>query len=296
MIFEVLIYPGILFLVVMSLLYSGILRKVRARMQNRIGPSWFQPFYDTIKLLGKEDVTPEQAKPGFTLWPLLALTCAIVAGLFMPIAGLVAFPGSADIIIVIYFMLFSSISLYMSGFASANPYSVISSIRGVIQMVAYEFPFLASVLVPVIYMQSLSLLDMNNYQVTAGPFAAMFPFAAVAFFVSVLAEAEVPPFHVPRAHQELVSGYETEYSGPRLAMIQLTHFLKLFVMLALFVALFLGGSLDLLTFTTRTLAVLFLVIISNVDMARVRIMGSVKMCWLMGFVALIDLFRVVLFP
>jgi NADH-quinone oxidoreductase subunit H len=295
MIFEVLVYPGILFIVFMSLLYSGILRKVRARMQNRLGPSWFQPFYDIIKLLGKEDVTPEQAKPGFTLWPMFALTCAIVAGLFIPIAGIVAFPGSADLIIVIYFLLFSSISLYMSGFASANPYSVIGSIRGVIQMVAYEFPFLASILVPVIYMQSLSLADINNYQITAGPFAYMFPFATAAFLVSILAESEIPPFHVPRAHQELVSGYETEYTGPKLAMIQLTHFLKLFLMLALFVAVFLGGSLDLLTFVTRTLAVLFLVVLSNVVMARVRIMGTVKICWLMGFFALVDLFRVVLF-
>ena len=295
MIFDILVYPGIVFIIFMSLLYFGILRKVTARMQNRIGPSWFQPFYDTLKLFGKEDITPEQAKPGFTLWPIFALTCAIVAGLVIPIAGLVALPGTADALIVIYFLTFSSIALYMSGLASSNPFSVIGSIRGMIQMIGYEFPFIVSFLVPMAFLQTLSLDMINSFQLVTGPFAYTFPLAAIAFFVSILAETEIPPFHIPRAHQEIVSGYATEYSGPKLAFLELTHFVKLFLMISLFLALFLGGSFDILTFITRTLAVLFLVIISSVIMARVRISASVKICWFFGFVALIDLIRVVFF-
>ena len=100
-----------------------------------------------------------------------------------------------------------------------------------------------------------------------------------------------PPFHVPRAHQEVVSGYATEYSGPRLAVLELTHFVKLFVMIALFLALFMGGSLNILTFITRTLLVLGLVIVSSVIMARLRINGTLKVLWIFGFIALIDLVR-----
>lgn len=294
MIAEVLVYPGILFAVVTGMMYYGILRKLVARMQNRVGPSWFQPFYDVIKLLSKEDIDPEQAKPGFTVWPLLALACALVAGLFIPIAGIVALPGVADILILVYFLAFSSIALYMSGFASSNPFSAIGSLRGVIQMIGYEFPFVAALLVPVIYLGEMSPAAINAFQVTQGPLALSFPFAAAAFLVALLAEAEIPPFHIPMSHQEIVSGYATEYSGPRLAMMEMTHYVKLFVMISLFVSLFLGGSFDLLTFLTRSLGVLFLVVVSSVAMTRLRIGGSLKLCWFFGIVALIDLMRVVL--
>lgn len=294
MIFEILVYPGLAFLVFMSLLYSGILRKVTARMQHRIGPSWFQPFYDILKLLGKEDIDPEQAKPGFTFWPIIALVCVLVTGLVIPIAGQIALSSSADIIVVIYFLTFSSMAMYMSGFASSNPFSVIGSIRGIIQMVAYEFPFVASILVPVVFLQTFSPQIINSYQLSAGPFIYLFPLAAMGFFVSILAETEIPPFHVPRSHQEIVSGYATEYSGSRLAMLELTHFVKLFVMISLFLALFLGGSFDILTFVTRTLVVLFLVIVSRTVMARFRINAVLKICWLFGFITVIDLVRVIL--
>ena len=291
MIFEVLIYPGILFTVFMSIFYYGIVRKIVARMQNRVGPSWFQPFYDLLKLLGKEDIDPEQAKPGYTLWPLIALTCALMVALIIPMAGIVAIPGAADLLIVIYFITFSSIALYMSGFASGNPFGVIGSIRGIIQMIAYEFPFVVSVLVPVFLLKTLNPMEINLFQITNGPFAYMFPFAAIAFLISILGEAEIPPFHVPRAHQEIVSGYATEYSGPRLALLELTHFVKLFVMISLFQALYLGGSLTFLTFLTRTLLVLLIVIVSSTVMARLRINGTLKILWIFGFIALIDLVR-----
>jgi formate hydrogenlyase subunit 4 len=112
--------------------------------------------------------------------------------------------------------------------------------------------------------------------------------------VALLAESEVPPFHIPMSHQEVVSGYATEYGGPRLAMIELTHFVKLFVLISLFVALFIGGSFDILTFLTRSLGILFLVTLSSAVMARMRITGSLKLCWFFGLVALIDVARILL--
>ena len=93
------------------------------------------------------------------------------------------------------------------------------------------------------------------------------------------------------AHQEIVSGYATEYSGPRLALLELTHFVKLFVMISLFQALYLGGSLTFLPFLTRTLLVLLIVIVSSTVMARLRINGTLKILWIFGFIALIDLVR-----
>ncbi len=294
MIFEILIYPGFVFLVLASMIYYGILRKVAARMQSRIGPPVWQPILDFIKLVGKEDLNPEQAKAGFTLWPFIAITSVLIAGLLTPIAGIVPLSFTGDIVVLIYFLAFGSLAVYLSGFSSSNPYGVVGSMRGLIQMIGYEFPFIVSILVPVVAAGMLSPFLINTLQVHYGWFGFTFPFAAIAYFVSILAKVEVPPFHTPGAHQEIVSGYSTEYTGTRLAMIELAHMIKLFVLISLGIALFFGGSADILMFIVKSLVLLFIITLARVLVARFRIDQILKFTWFFGFVALIDLIRVVL--
>lgn len=292
---SVLVYPGFVFLMLASMIYYGLFRKIAARMQSRIGPPVWQPILDFIKLVGKEDMEPEQAKPGFTLWPFIAIASVIIAGLLTPIAGTVALSFTGDIIILVYFLSFGSLAVYLAGFASANPYGVVGSMRGLIQMAGYEFPFIASVLVPVMATGMLSPFLINIYQLHYGWFAHAFPLAAFAYFISILAKVEIPPFHTPSAHQEIVSGYSTEYTGTRLAMIELTHMVKLFVLICLGIALFFGGSGDIIIFLIKSLVMLFVITLIRVLSARIRIDHILKFTWLFGFVALIDVVRVVLF-
>ncbi|MBU0898406.1 MAG: NADH-quinone oxidoreductase subunit H [Nanoarchaeota archaeon] len=290
MLFSILVYPGVLFLFVGAFLYAGILRKLAARMQNRVGPPIWQPFLDFIKLLGKQDITPIQAKIGFTLWPLVAIASVTIAGLITPIAGVTAL-GSGDIILLVYFLSLASLSLYMAGFASANPFGVVGAKRGITQMLAYEFPFIVSLLVPIIFVSTLSPFAVNLFQLQYGWVLHFYPLAGIAYFISILAKAEIPPFHVPEAHQEIVSGYSTEYTGTRLAMIDATHMLKLFVLIALGVAMFYGGSGGILGFLLKSLIILLFVVLSRVLMVRLRIDHVLKFCWIFGFIALIDLVR-----
>lgn len=295
MIFEILIYPGFVFLVLISMIYYGILRKLAARMQSRIGPPIWQPILDFIKLVGKEDLNPEQAKAGFTLWPFIAITSVLIAGLLTPIAGIVPLSFTGDIVVLIYFLAFGSLAVYLSGFSSSNPYGVVGSMRGLIQMIGYEFPFIVSILVPVVAAGMLSPFLINTLQIHYGWFGFVFPFAAIAYFISILAKVEIPPFHTPGAHQEIVSGYSTEYTGTRLAMIELTHMIKLFVLISLGVALFFGGSADMVTFLVKSLVLLFVVTLARVLVARFRIDQVLKFTWFFGLVALIDLVRVMVF-
>ncbi|RLJ06678.1 MAG: hypothetical protein DRP18_00020 [Candidatus Aenigmatarchaeota archaeon] len=292
---RVLVYPGVGFIVFFSFLYSGIFRKISARMQHRIGPPIWQPFFDILKLLGKEDIKPEQAKIGYTFWPFVAMISIITAGLLTPIAGVVPL-GNSDIVVLIYFLVFGSLCLYLSGFSSSNPFAVIGSVRGIIQMIGYEFPFVVSVAVAALASGRLLLFPaaVNMYQISNGWLCLSFPFAAAAFFVSVLAKVEIPPFHIPEAHQEIVSGYYTEYTGKKLAMILIAHMVKLFVLIALGIALFFGGSLDILTFIAKGLVLVFVVSFFRVILARFRIDHALKFCWVFGFVGMIDLFRVLL--
>jgi NADH-quinone oxidoreductase subunit H len=294
MIIEFLVFPGLAFMLTMSFLYTGILRKVAARMQNRIGPPIWQPLLDFLKLLGKEDLVPEQAKPGFTLWPVLALSSAIVAGLMVPIAMTTQIPFQGNILIIFYFLAMSSVFLYLAGFSSSNPFAGIGSVRKITQAIGYEFPFLISILVPAIFVSSLNPLKISSEQISGVWFAGVFPFAFIAFLVAVLAKTETPPFHAPAAHQEIVAGYYTEFTGTRLAFIELTHFVKLFVLISLGVALFLGFTPDIFIFFIKSILLLLVITLSRVVFSRMRIDKILVLAWIFGALALIDLVRVLL--
>jgi NADH-quinone oxidoreductase subunit H len=294
MIAELLLYPGLLFLIVMSFLYSGILRKAAARMQNRIGPPVWQPVLDFLKLLGKDDLVPEQAKPGYTFWPMLSIASVIVAGLMVPVGGMLAFPLETNLLVIFYFLAMSSVSLYLAGFASSNPFAVVGSSRKITQSVGYEFPFIISILVPAMFVGSMNPLTISSYQSSGLWLGALFPFAFLSFIVALLAKTETPPFHVPNAHQEIVAGYYTEYSGARLAFIELAHFTKLFVLLALGVALFMGPSPDIFSFVLKSLVLLLVATVSRAVFARLRIDHVLRYAWLFGAISVIDLVRVML--
>ena len=294
MILEALFYPGILFMLVFSFLYSGILRKVAARMQNRIGPPIWQPLLDFLKILGKEDIVPEQAKPGYTLFPFVSVASVIVAGLMIPIGPLVSLPFESNVLIIFYFLAMSSVSLYLSGYASANPFAIIGSARKITQSVGYEFPFLVSLLVPALFVGSFNPLTISSFQTSGTWIALSFPFAFIAFLVALLAKTETPPFHVPGAHQEIVAGYYTEYTGTRLAFIELAHYIKLFVLIALGVALFMGPVTGIFVFIIKSLGLLFIAILARTVFARLRIDHVLRLAWIFGAISLIDLVRVIL--
>ena len=101
---NILVYPGLVFIVIFSMLYFGMLRKLAARMQSRIGPPIWQPVLDTLKLFGKESIIPEQAKAGFRLWPVVALAAILVAGTLTPIAGIAGLEVAGGFIVLIYFL------------------------------------------------------------------------------------------------------------------------------------------------------------------------------------------------
>ncbi len=294
MISDFLLYPGLAFILLMSFLYSGILRKLAARMQNRIGPPVWQPLLDFIKLLGKEDIVPAQARAGYTAWPFLAAASVIVAALMIPVAGETALPFQPNVLVIFYFLAFSTVSLAMCGFASSNPFGSFGAVRKVMMSVSYEFPFLVAILVPSIHASSFNPVTVGSAQLGQAWVAGLFPLAFIAFMVATLAKTETPPFHIPGAHQEIVSGYYTEFTGTRLAFIELAHFVKLFALVSLGVVLFLGGSGDILAFVIKSLVLLFFIVLARAGFARLRIGSALRVGWLFGGIALIDLVRVIL--
>lgn len=283
MLFQTLVFPGFLAAFFIGFLYLGIMRKVAAHMQHRIGPPIWQPFLDFLKLMSKENIKT-RSSVGFllTLCPIISFASVLTVIIFIPIAGfgLISFPGS--VFVIIYFLVLSSAFLAIAGFATGNPFGSVGSIREITQMVSYEFPFIVSLV-------TIGLL--TNFEVIPY-FSLQFPFAFFAFLTGMLGKLSLPPFHIPEAEQEIVAGPLTEYSGPRLAMFELARAAGFWVLISLGAVFFLGAQ-SILTFAAYSACLLVLLIIFRAIFARLRISNAFRLCWfVIGPLAVIDLIRV----
>ena len=239
----------VLFLVLME-------RKVLAfftqrKGPNRVGP-WglFQTIADAIKLLCKENITPTGAdKFMFNLAPLLAFVPVMV------IWGLIPFSSEFDFmsysVSALLFMTIASIpilGILLAGYASNNKYSLIGSFRAVAQAISYELPLVFVLVSVVVLASSLNLRQIVLAQISVYPFCGWFIFPAflgfLIFFICATAELNRCPFDLPEAESELVSGYNTEYSGMKFAFFFLAEYAMMFIMCAFMATLFLGGFLS----------------------------------------------------
>jgi NADH-quinone oxidoreductase subunit H len=249
---RILIFPGFTFILLLTLFCDWVERKIEARIQNRVGPlvagpiGLFQPLADFIKLLTKEEIEPRDVKKTvFKFAPLVAFAIMVFAMCFLPVDGgsVISSSGfNGDLIVILTFSTIASFLLFLSGWASSNPYGTISSARVLTQFLGYDIPLFILALTPAFIAGSLSIFAIASYQVTkAIPFIIMAPWAFVLFLITMQAELEKDPFDVPDAESELVGGLETEYTGAKLAFLHLTRDVQIVFGAALIVELFLGG-------------------------------------------------------
>jgi len=144
----ILVFPGLLFLSIAGLFTEYIDRKIYARLQNRVGPPWFQPFADFLKLLSKENLIPGKEKNVmFRLLPSFALAAIVTSFLYIPIWGTKAlFSFHGDIIVVLYLLTIPTITFFLAGYSSQSLFSLIGSSRILTQYFAYEIPLFLAIL------------------------------------------------------------------------------------------------------------------------------------------------------
>ena len=245
---QILIFPGLLFQVVVGLLLAGIDRKVVARMQHRVGPPILQPTYDFFKLMGKETIVPAAAnKTVYLLAPVIGFAGLVVLGLFVPVFGTNVFGTGADLIVILYLLTVPAVCLIVGGSASGSPYAGIGISREMVTMMSYEFP-LVMVLLAVAKKVGGSTLAFSMTDITAwqqangcGLFHWSLVPAALAMLLVIPAEVGTKPFDVAEAETEICEGPLVEYSGAPLGVFKLNTAVKMFIMTSLFTALFLGG-------------------------------------------------------
>ena len=285
--FQIIIFPGFLFLGAMSLVFEYVDRKLYARMQNRVGPPWYQPLADLVKLLSKEAIIPSEAEPRlFSAIPVFAFAATCAAFLYIPIWGTTSLmPFSSDLIVVMYFLTVPTLTFFLAGWFSSSLYAELGSIRAMTQFFAYEVPLYMSLLGPALLAGSWSISDITAFY-QANPLLTLVNIPGL--FVALVAtqgKLERVPFDIPDAETEIVGGTFTEYSGRLLAMFRMTIDSELVVMAALFSAIFFpfyipgNAVLGLLVFLIKVLFVVVLLTIMRTAFARLRIDQMISFCW-----------------
>ncbi len=244
-----LVFPGFTFILFLTLFCDWVERKLEARMQSRVGPAVagpagiLQPLADFIKLLTKEEIIPRDAKKNvFRITPILAFSVMVFAICFLPIDGSSAISQSGfagDLIFIMALVTVANFFLFMSGWASSNPYGDIGAARVLTQFLGYDIPLFLLAIAPAFLAGTLTIstIAANQYL----PFILLAPWAFVLFIVALQAELEKDPFDIPHADSEVVGGLETEYCGGKLAFLHLTRDVQIVLGAALVVELFLGG-------------------------------------------------------
>jgi NADH-quinone oxidoreductase subunit H len=285
--FYILVFPGFLFLTSFSLLAEWVDRVLVAKMQNRVGPPWFQPTADFIKLVAKQDIVPDLSdRTTFRLMPIVALASAAAAILYIPLwAGGALFSFSGDIIVILYLLTIPTVTFFLGGWYSRSVFSMLGAARTIMQLFAYEIPLFLAILAPAVLADSWSLSAVSAFYIAHPAYTLVNLLAMAIAPVALLGKLERVPFDIPEAETEIVAGSFTEYSGRRLAFFRLATNVEMIVGASLIAAVFLPFGLELplaagiALYLAKVLAVVAVLAVLRTVFARLRIDQMINFCW-----------------
>jgi len=289
--FWILIFPGFLFTVVLGLVACWIVRKVSALVQWRVGPPLFQPFYDIMKLMGKEILIPQDAQRiVFLVAPLIGLAGVLLLSTMLGVAAFwpeETFVG--DIIVAIYLMILPSLALILGSSASASPHATIGTSREMKLVMGYELPLVLAFIVVIIKTGGqLNLAAIAEYT-PALSISGMLAFLAA--LLCVQAKLGFVPFDIAESETEVASGIIIEYSGVLLAVWKVMQAMMLVALPLFLVMVFLGGfgtaGWPLIWGIGKYVLVLVLLILIKNTNPRLRIDQAMKFFWVYCGIALV---------
>jgi ech hydrogenase subunit B len=248
-------------------LLRGIDRKLTAHMQGRIGPPIIQPFYDVIKLLGKKPMVAGGAQLVFA-YAFLALI----------VTAVVFFALRQDLLVVLFILFFGSLCLPIGALSVKSPYSQFGGHRELLQFLAYE-PILLLAAIPIaLKAGGFPIANIFEY---GQPLLPSLWITFIALLIVLAIVMRKSPFDISgseHAHQELVRGVITEYSGPYLALIEIGHWYEMVLLLSILGLFWVVGSLWWLSIIIALGSWFIMLIVDNVN-ARLTWSWMVKFAW-----------------
>lgn len=283
---KMLIFPGLMFLSVYSLIFEFLDRKVYARLQNRMGPPWYQPLADILKLLGKESVIPADANKGmFQILPVIALAAVAASFIYIPVSGKDAsYAFEGDLIIVLYLLTIPTLCIFLAGWYSRGVYATIGATRVLTSMFAYEVPLFMALLAPALIAGTWSISGITQFYSEHPLYILINIPALIVALIAGQGKLERVPFDAPEAETEIVSGAFVEYGGKLLALFRMALDFELVVVASIIAAIFLplltsSVLLNILLYFLKTIALLIVLTIFRAAMARARMDQLVSFCW-----------------
>jgi ech hydrogenase subunit B len=249
-------------------LIAGIDRKISAHMQGRAGPPILQPFYDVGKLFEKEKTVANDTQRFY----------AISYFIFMIFTGALFFAGG-DLLLVIFALTLAQIFLVLGAYSANSPYSHIGAERELIQIMAYEPMVIIAAVGMYVVTKSFNIGTIASYP---QPLVLFLPAIFIGFIYILTIKLRKSPFDIStshHAHQEIVKGVTTEFSGPTLGLIEVTHWYETVFLLG-FVYLFFASN-PLIGIIAVILVYLLELLIDNAS-ARVKWQLVMKSSWVIA--------------
>jgi len=239
----VLIAIQVLGVILLAPLVSGVIKTTKARLQNRRGPSLFQVYFDLIKLLQKDSVVSPTVSWIFKIAPYIYFAGAAAAAALVPV---VATNSSSvfDFFTLIYLLALGRFFLVLASLDAGSAFGGMGGAREIFIAILVEPALLLSMLTVAFKAQTTNLGLMASI-VESSPLSLAYVFAAIAFFIVLIAETGRIPVDNPDTHLELTmihEGMVLEYSGRNLALIFWATAVKQLIMMLLFILLFLPGN------------------------------------------------------
>jgi ech hydrogenase subunit B len=250
---------------ILGCLIAGIDRKLTSRLQGRVGPPLLQPYYDVRKLFQKDNMIVNPSQNFYVVIYVVFVVLSLLMLVF-----------KMDILMIIFVYTISSVALIVGGMSTGSPYARVGSSREIMAILSYEPILILYALAIFLLTGTFNLSALDN---ATSPLLIYIPLIFISMLFVMNIKFKKSPFDYStshHAHQELVKGMLTEYSGPGLAGIEIGHFFEYVFLLAL---MFLFWNVNIVIgLLLVVIAFLFVIIMDNIT-ARIYWQWMLKMSW-----------------
>jgi ech hydrogenase subunit B len=260
----------IIFAPVVGCLIAGIDRKISARMQGRFGPKLLQPYYDVRKLMTKQNIVVNKHQKFYVL-------CFLI---FVIITGCIFFAGG-DLLLAIFALTLASVFLIIAAYSTFSPYAYIGAEREMLQMMAYEPMVILTIVGMYMVTKSFSVSDIATY---GQPLLYTLPGTFLGFLFILTIKFRKSPFDISmshHAHQEIVRGVVTEFSGKELAYVEIAHWYENVFLLGMVGLFFASNWIVALVLAALTY---FLEIFIDNNNSRLKWQSTLGSAWIVALI------------